>query len=99
MTPLRYQRRAAVLAIIALMLLVGQASPNATTPDSPGGPRFVAVDIVVDSGSTPPAAYQVGLSGARGEIQIVGVEGGESAAFAEPPYYDPAALQHERIII
>ena len=30
---------------------------------------------------------------------IVGVEGGEHAAFKEPPYYDPKALMQNRIII
>jgi hypothetical protein len=32
-------------------------------------------------------------------VKIVGVEGGEHPAFKEAPYYDPAALQNERIII
>jgi hypothetical protein len=33
------------------------------------------------------------------QIKIVGVEGGEHPAFKEAPYYDPAALMNERIII
>jgi len=33
------------------------------------------------------------------QIKIVGVEGGEHPAFEEAPYYDPAALQNDRIII
>ncbi len=32
-------------------------------------------------------------------VKIVGVEGGQSPAFAEAPYYDPAALAKDRIII
>lgn len=32
-------------------------------------------------------------------IKIVGVEGGEHKAFKEAPYYDPAALANDRIII
>ncbi|HSV99963.1 MAG TPA: hypothetical protein VLI39_07315 [Sedimentisphaerales bacterium] len=32
-------------------------------------------------------------------IKIVGVEGGEHVAFKEAPYYDPAALMNDRIII
>jgi hypothetical protein len=78
--------------VVALVLGAQQTPP-------PIGPRFVALDIFVDSGATPLAAYQFELSASKGEIQIVGVEGGEHPAFAEPPYYDPAALQHERIII
>ncbi len=34
-----------------------------------------------------------------GTIKIVGVEGGEHPAFREAPYYDPAALMNDRIII
>lgn len=33
------------------------------------------------------------------QIKIVGVEGGEHLAFKEAPYYDPAALMNDRIII
>jgi hypothetical protein len=32
-------------------------------------------------------------------IRIVGVEGGTHRAFNDAPYYDPAALQNDRIII
>lgn len=72
-----------------------------TPPDTQATPsRFTAVDIFVDSGDLPLAAYQFELSAAVGSFKIVGVEGGEHAAFAEPPYYDPAALHGEgRIII
>jgi len=30
---------------------------------------------------------------------IVGIEGGSSKAFREPPFYDPKAMQGERVII
>jgi len=33
------------------------------------------------------------------QIKIVGVEGGEHPAFRQAPYYDPAALMNDRIII
>jgi hypothetical protein len=33
------------------------------------------------------------------QVKIVGVEGGEHPAFQEAPYYDPAALMNDRIII
>jgi hypothetical protein len=45
------------------------------------------------------AAYQFELKATAGRIEIVGVEGGEHKAFSEAPYYDPAALMHDRIII
>ena len=62
--------------------------------------RFEAVDVYVDAGDQPLAAYQFELQAAPpGAAVVVGVEGGEHAAFADPPYYDPAALKGGRIII
>lgn len=61
--------------------------------------RFAPLHIYVDSGSRPLAAYQFELKATTGQIKIVGVEGGQHAAFREPPYYDPAALAQDRIII
>ena len=64
-----------------------------------GRSRFGAVDIYVDSGSTPLAAYQLEFAATNGVAKIVGIEGGEHAAFRQPPFYDPKAIQHERVII
>jgi len=61
--------------------------------------RFGWVDIYVDPGDVPLAAYQFELAAETGSFRIVGVEGGEHPAFAAPPYYDPAALAHDRILI
>ena len=61
--------------------------------------RFTPVDIYVDSGEKPLAAYQFELKATTGQIKIVGVEGGVHPAFKEAPYYDPAALMNDRIII
>jgi hypothetical protein len=57
------------------------------------------VHVYVDSGDKPLAAYQFELRARTGQIKIVGVEGGEHPAFREAPYYDPAALMNDRIII
>jgi hypothetical protein len=64
-----------------------------------GRSRFSTVDIYVDSKSTPLAAYQLEFSGTNGIARIVGIEGGEHPAFRQPPFYDPKAIQHERVII
>jgi hypothetical protein len=61
--------------------------------------RFAPVHIYLDSGDKPLAAYQFELKAKTGQIKIVGVEGGAHPAFHEAPYYDPAALLHDRIII
>lgn len=63
------------------------------------GVRFEAVDVFVDSAEQPLAAYQFEFAAETGEVKIVGIEGGEHAAFREPPYYDPAALAQHRAII
>lgn len=96
------------LLIAALMGVL--ASAQEATQDQTGAPavldaatqpavRFAWVDVFIDSADQPLAAYQFELTAATGAFQIVGVEGGEHPAFAEPPYYDPAALQNDRIII
>jgi hypothetical protein len=97
------------IGFLALALLgalaAGQGQPaNDTLPQSAAdaaaqGVRFAWVDVFIDPGDVPLAAYQFELAAETGSFQIVGVEGGEHPAFAEPPYYDPAALADERIII
>jgi len=64
-----------------------------------GRAQFRAVDIYVDAGSTPLAAYQLEFAATNGLARIVGIEGGEHRAFRRPPFYDPKAIQHERVII
>ena len=61
--------------------------------------RFATLPIYIDSGNQHLAAYQFELKAVSGQIKIVGVEGGEHPAFADAPYYDPAALANDRIII
>ena len=61
--------------------------------------RFRAVDIYIDSANTPLAAYQLEFSVTNGVAKIVGIEGGSHRAFHEPPFYDPKAMQQERVII
>src|SRR5437870_361679 len=61
--------------------------------------RFQAVDVFIDSKETPLAAYQLEFSVKNGDAKVVGVEGGEHSAFKDAPFYDPKAIQHERVII
>lgn len=63
------------------------------------GARFSPLSIYVDPGDQPLAAYQFELKATTGQIKIVGVEGGQHRAFKEAPYYDPAALTKDRIIV
>jgi hypothetical protein len=93
-------RIAKLIAVAALLglALAGAAFAQEGAPQAERT-RFEAVDVYVDSGKVPLAAWQFELAAESGNAIIVGVEGGEHAAFAEPPYYDPAALSKGRIII
>jgi hypothetical protein len=64
-----------------------------------GSVRFSAVDIFVDSNSAPLAAWQLEFAATNGTVKIVGIEGGDHEAFRHPPFYDPKAMQHERVIL
>src|SRR5216117_3157588 len=82
--------------LILLVMLIGTllAQPAATD-----GTRFQAVDIFIDSRQDPLAAYQLEFFVKNGNARVVGVEGGEHPAFKEAPFYDPKAIQQERVII
>lgn len=61
--------------------------------------RFASYDVFVDAGAKPLAAWQVEIVDAAHVAKLAGVEGGEHAAFAEPPFHDPRALLTERVVI
>jgi hypothetical protein len=61
--------------------------------------RFATLPVYIDSGNRGLAAYQFELKALSGQIKIVGVENGEHPAFVDAPYYDPAAMANDRIII
>ena len=71
--------------------IIAQTVPTYTAP------RFTYVDVMLDTKAKPLAAYQFEFTGGEG-CQIVGIEGGGHVAFADPPYYDPAAMEHDRVI-
>ncbi len=83
------------------LLLVGLAMVVNAEDTEQGGPRvrFAPLDVYIDANGAALAAYQFELVAAAGRVAIVGIEGGEHAAFKEAPYYDPAALAKDRVII
>jgi hypothetical protein len=103
-----------LVAGCAMILLLAPRISRANRPIEPKI-RFAPVHIYLDSGGAPLAAYQFELivawgsrpwsqnhgqdARATGQVKIVGVEGGAHPAFREAPYYDPAALMNERIVI
>ncbi len=71
----------------------GTAKPE--TGAATGASPFRVLDVYVDSGASPLAAYQFEFDTSQknaGGLKLVGIEGGESTAFKEPPRYDPRAL-------
>ncbi len=84
--------------ILSVLLATGVGWAAAAQPQG-AGVRFQAVHVSVDTGEEPLAAYQLDLRATTGNVRIVGIEGGEHAAFADPPYYDPTAIQGDRVII
>ncbi len=85
-----------------------ESAEFACQPENAMAVRFEAVDVFVDSGTVPMAAYEIEFranvagteaAGENGRALLVGVEGGVHKAFTKPPYYDPAALQGNRIIV
>jgi hypothetical protein len=82
---------------IIVPVLARQAEQDIPTVQS--NVRFAPLHIYLDSGNKTLAAFQFELKAAAGQIKIVGVEGGQHKAFEEAPYYDPAALANDRIII
>jgi hypothetical protein len=87
-------------AMVAFAFLAALCAAGTDAPAATGeAVTFSAVDVYVDSGATPLAAYQFELKVKSGNAKVVGVEGGEHAAFKAAPYYDPAALMGGRIIV
>ncbi|HEY2584964.1 MAG TPA: hypothetical protein VGI81_04265, partial [Tepidisphaeraceae bacterium] len=67
--------------------------------DGGAAPRFAFVDAYVDSKDQSLAAYQFELTAQGAGVTLVGVEGGDHPAYAEPPYYDPKANLRNRIVM
>ena len=61
--------------------------------------RFQPIEVWIDTGATTLAAYQVEIAATRGNVQIVGIEGGSHPLFKDPPFYDNRAMQNDRVIV
>ena len=86
--------------LILLLAILTVGSVCAQTKAASGAKvRFQSVDLFVDSGNRPLAAYQLEFRATNGGVKIVGIEGGEHPAFVRPPVYDPRAMQGERVIL
>ena len=89
-------------ALLALcLILVGalNSTPAPASQEAEAVSQFTWVDVWLDSGSEPLAAWQVELRTEDSAVQIVGIEGGEPTVFRDPPRYDPRALRHQLVIL
>lgn len=93
--------KTAVLIFLASICLIGTVAAHHYEEEQKeqDSVRFAPLHIYIDSGEHFLAAYQFELKTISGQVKIVGVEGGDNEAFKQPPYYDPAALANDRIII
>jgi hypothetical protein len=82
--------------VVILALFFVNASAFAQSTNSI---RFQSVEIFADAQTNALAAYQLEFTATSGNAKIVGIEGGEHPAFAVAPFYDPKAMQHERVIL
>ncbi|MBN2489949.1 MAG: hypothetical protein JXQ29_03755 [Planctomycetes bacterium] len=96
----RHLRLATGFAILlAAALLTWAAGEARAIPQAPTPSLFEAVEIHIDPGGRPLAAFQLEFVDEAGTARIAGIEGGEHPAFARPAYYDPAALARSRVIL
>ena len=98
-SPLRVAGAVQNALLFALLLLLRYPAHPQDLTNNKSTVRFRTVDISLDSKVKPLAAYQIEFSATAGEVKIVGIEGGEHAAFTQPPFHDPKAMQHDHAII
>ncbi len=82
-----------------LLLLILFILSLTTLTQAADQPRFGTVDIYLDPHGLPLTAYQLELTAQNSSVKISGIEGGEPAAFQNPPFYDPKAMQGDRVIL
>ena len=82
-----------ILSLLTFSLI--SAGPAQTQPVS----SFGYVDVFVDPQGKPLAAWQIQVIANDDCATLVGVEGGDTAPFKDPPHYDPGALAGNHIII
>ncbi|HEV8291726.1 MAG TPA: hypothetical protein VGP94_07365 [Tepidisphaeraceae bacterium] len=85
--------------ILCLLAAAVDQAPksNAALAQTPS--RFGTVDLFVDSAKQQLGAWQMEFKATAGQIEIVGIERGDNPNFHDPPYYDPAALKSNRIVV
>lgn len=78
---------------LALVLFV------AGTADAARPRIFGTIVVTLDPAGQELAGWQLRADFGKSDARIVGVEGGEHPAYADPPHYDPKALNTGEIIL
>lgn len=95
--------RVAGPVLLLIVVLLGAADRTGTASAAAAATPEQAIDfgwikVYLDPRGRPLAAWQLEVV-VEGGGRIVGIEGGSHPAFAEPPHYDPKAMQNERAIL
>jgi hypothetical protein len=90
-----FTRCAIIGCLLCLFSVAIEQMPAAQTTD----PHFDTVDLFVDSAKQQLGAWEMEFKATTGQVEIVGIERGDNPDFRDPPYYDPAALSSNRIIV
>ncbi len=91
---------AIIIGILVCVLAAAvDQSPTTSRAIAPVGAGFSTVDLFVDSGNQPLAAWQMEFKATAGRVEIVGIERGDDKNFQDPPYYDPAAMSGNRVVV
>lgn len=80
------------LSLALVLLLVGSA--DAARPRV-----FGTIVVTLDPQGVELAGWQLRCDFGKSDARIVGIEGGDHQAFADPPHYDPKALNTGEIIL
>lgn len=89
-----------LLSLLAIAPFEARVAPSpppqerATSPSS-----FTWVDVWVDSGQTPLAAWQVKVRATEGQVSLVGVEGVDFPDARKAPWFDEKARGGSEVIV
>jgi hypothetical protein len=89
--------KALVAVVMSLGFLAALGLQDGQAGKPKAAPAFQVLDLYIDSGTAALGAYQVELKADAAGAKVVGIEGGEHAAFIQPPFYDPAALHEDQL--
>lgn len=85
------------LTLTLLLVLCGAASAADDVADP--SRVFSILRLEIDPAGTGLSGWQLRADFGESDARIVGIEGGDSPAFAAPPYYDPRALNGGKIVL